>query len=90
MLEKQNGVCKICGDKETTSENGVTRRLAVDHCHSTGKVRGLLCGKCNKSLGGFKDSKELLLKVINYLEDKKEFKPIHNKKGWDKWYEEHY
>lgn len=43
MLEKQNGVCAICGGK-------TKRRLAVDHDHQTGKVRGLLCGACNPHL----------------------------------------
>ena len=68
MLSDQGKGCKICGSKETVTEKGIVRRLAVDHCHETGKVRGLLCGNCNKSLGGFKDSKELLLKAIDYLE----------------------
>ena len=46
MLESQGGVCAICGKKNT-------KRLAVDHDHNTGKVRGLLCGKCNTTLGWF-------------------------------------
>jgi len=46
MLVNQNGVCKICNK---TCKSG--KSLAVDHCHETGKVRGLLCAKCNTNLG---------------------------------------
>lgn len=66
-LRQQNGVCAICGKLETKEYNGSVINLAVDHCHTAGKVRGLLCNSCNVALGGFKDSKELLTKAINYL-----------------------
>ena len=46
MFELQNGVCAICGQVDITG-----RRLAVDHNHSTGEVRGLLCTKCNVRVG---------------------------------------
>jgi len=70
MLEQQKGVCAICGEKETNLDTRTGRifELAVDHCHETGKVRGLLCTKCNTGLGAFKDSVELLNKAINYLQ----------------------
>lgn len=58
MFDKQEGKCKICHEPVT---------LCVDHCHTTGKVRGLLCNSCNTSLGGFKDSIELLESAIKYL-----------------------
>ena len=61
MLESQNGGCKICGGKDKSF------RLAVDHCHGTGKIRGLLCSKCNRGIGCFKDSTDLLRKAIEYL-----------------------
>lgn len=69
ILEKQNGTCDICDKEETATKRGTKepRMLAVDHCHETGKVRGLLCSKCNTALGSFKDSKELLRKAIQYL-----------------------
>lgn len=53
MLASQNGVCAICGKKETKvdRQNGVLSRLCVDHCHRTGNVRGLLCFRCNTNLG---------------------------------------
>ena len=62
MLNNQNGVCAICGKVNLTR-----RRLAVDHNHKTGKVRGLLCGKCNKAIGLFEDNPEILGKAIKYL-----------------------
>lgn len=64
MLESQNGTCKICKQHETMRGRG----LAVDHCHATGKVRGLLCGKCNQGLGSFRDNPELLGAAIQYIE----------------------
>ncbi len=60
MLTQQDGVCAIC-------ENPDTVRLAVDHCHKTGEVRGLLCGKCNKALGLLHDDVALLAKALAYL-----------------------
>jgi hypothetical protein len=69
MLVNQNYVCAICGESETCKDSRINkpRSLAVDHCHQSGKVRGLLCTTCNKSLGGFKDNSVLLQKAINYL-----------------------
>lgn len=67
MLTEQSGVCYICNQPETSVRN---RRLAVDHNHSTGKIRGLLCSNCNRALGLFKDSADLLLAAAKYLEKK--------------------
>lgn len=61
-LLEQDGVCAICNRPETIRKN-----LCVDHNHSTGQIRGLLCDSCNKSLGGFNDSEKTLLDAINYL-----------------------
>ncbi len=62
ILDKQNKVCAIC--KKVQSE---FYRLQVDHDHKTSKVRGLLCGKCNRSLGLLDDSIENLESAIKYL-----------------------
>ena len=69
ILDAQNGVCAICGRPETAvdKKNGRTRRLAIDHDHATGKVRGLLCTKCNAVLGYAQDSFNVLLSSIQYL-----------------------
>lgn len=62
MLEAQEYVCAIC---QGIDEN---KFLAVDHCHETGKVRGLLCLKCNTGLGYFRDNVYSLKKAAKYLE----------------------
>lgn len=67
MLAAQNNVCAICGRNETALWKGVVRRLAVDHDHETGEVRGLLCHQCNLGLGHFEDDRKLLQNAINYL-----------------------
>lgn len=68
MLKSQNCKCAICGREEMTKDrNGNIRRMSVDHCHDTKKVRGLLCGKCNTALGLFEDNINSLEKAIEYL-----------------------
>lgn len=63
MVENQNNKCYICEKVEHTK----FKPLMVDHCHETGKIRGMLCQKCNQGLGLFLDSPELLEKAANYL-----------------------
>lgn len=63
QLHIQNGKCPIC---ERTPEE-VGRRLVVDHCHKTGRVRGLLCHNCNTLIGGFKEDINAMLRAIQYL-----------------------
>jgi hypothetical protein len=63
LYYKQNGDCAIC--KRHRSEFKLD--LAVDHNHFTGEVRGLLCAKCNKGLGLFKDNLDLLNSAKRYL-----------------------
>lgn len=67
MLKNQNHKCAICGIDEVDSRNN---KLCVDHCHTTGKVRMLLCHNCNCGLGHFQDNPELLIKASEYLKDK--------------------
>ena len=67
MLTEQGGVCAICG---TTNPGGRYGCLVVDHNHATGKVRGLLCDRCNKGAGFFNDDPELLDKAVAYLRGK--------------------
>lgn len=63
MLRAQNNSCAIC----KTDTPGGRGRWAVDHCHSTGRVRGLLCASCNLGLGHFKDNQAFLAEAISYL-----------------------
>ena len=70
MRLNQNNKCAICGKEETSKskEDGKVRDLSVDHSHMTGKVRGLLCFRCNIVLGKVEDSPELLTLMIAYLQ----------------------
>ena len=64
MLRKQDYKCLICSSSSTDLDG---RALAVDHCHTTGEVRGLLCHRCNLGIGNFKDDAQLLENAIKYL-----------------------
>jgi hypothetical protein len=68
MSLQQDGKCKICGE--------TPHKLFVDHCHSTNKVRGLLCMKCNAALGLFKDKVSNLQNAILYLDQGEELKKV--------------
>lgn len=61
MIAKQNNRCAIC--KQLSS-----RRLCLDHCHDTGKIRGIICHDCNLALGRVKDNVDVLRSMIEYLE----------------------
>ena len=63
MLKKQNGTCALC-DKTKSNPH---KHLCIDHDHTTGKIRGLLCDNHNRALGLFKDSIEDLEKALDYL-----------------------
>lgn len=63
ILEEQDYKCFICGEKEPADN----RILSVDHCHDTGRIRGLLCSNCNTALGKFKDNVNYLTKAIEYI-----------------------
>lgn len=70
-LISQNYKCAICKQEEKAIDirTGQIYELAVDHCHKTGKVRGLLCSSCNQGLGMFKDNIEYLREAIEYLKN---------------------
>lgn len=74
ILEAQNGVCAICKQPETAKDmrRGKVKSLAVDHNHKTGKIRGLLCDRCNTSIGKFNDDPNLIEKAVEYLRIKDE------------------
>lgn len=62
LYKKQDGKCAICGEIPQSE-----RRLHVDHCHSTGAVRGLLCHGCNTGIGALQEDAEILSRAIDYL-----------------------
>lgn len=67
MVKKQDGVCAICGLPPNGNPKTKEKRLHVDHDHITGKVRGLLCFKCNSALGNFNDARDLVASALDYL-----------------------
>lgn len=68
MLEKQGRVCAVCLLPESVTREGKTKALAVDHCHVTGAVRGLLCQRCNQALGLLKDDASTITRLLSYIE----------------------
>lgn len=64
LYQQQDRACAIC----RATSNFTFKNLCVDHDHRTGKVRGLLCLNCNTALGQFKDSTDLLVRAVGYLE----------------------
>lgn len=64
IFERQQGRCAICG----TSQDDLGYTLEIDYDHNTGKVRGLLCKKCNLGIGMFGENVENINKAIRYLE----------------------
>ncbi len=68
----QNGKCRVCKLPETKLDSlGKVQNLSIDHCHSGGQVRGLLCGNCNSMLGHAKDNIKILKEAIKYLKETK-------------------
>ncbi len=67
MLAEQGGVCAICKKPETVTLRKKVRELCVDHCHETGRVRGLLCARCNRGIGYLGDDPERLRSALDYL-----------------------
>lgn len=68
MLNSQKGVCAICHNPETVlGKDKKIKNLSIDHCHSTGNVRGLLCNSCNNLIGRCDDNVSILQNAISYL-----------------------
>jgi Recombination endonuclease VII len=63
LLVKQMGCCAICSRQRLE----FNKDFAVDHCHETGKVRGLLCLNCNVAIGNFQESLALIIKAATYI-----------------------
>ena len=67
LLIAQGGVCAACGQPERAMRAGLALRLSVDHVHGTGRVRGLLCTRCNRGIGNFDDDPARLEAAARYL-----------------------
>ncbi|KKM27158.1 hypothetical protein LCGC14_1577570 [marine sediment metagenome] len=65
MFEKQKGRCKICGKHQSE----LKKTLSVDHCHSTGEVRALLCHQCNIALGFVNEDSDIVLRLLEYIDE---------------------
>lgn len=68
LLTKQHGVCACCFKPESTKFRGKFRQLCVDHNHKTGKIRGLLCSKCNIALGLLFEDTTVIQSLLRYVE----------------------
>jgi len=62
LFDSQNGLCPICTDSLPAVD-----RIHVDHCHGTGRVRGLLCGRCNQGIGLLRESETIMRRAIAYV-----------------------
>jgi len=67
MYVAQDGKCSIC-EETLDASKGSGKRFHVDHCHATGKVRALLCRRCNAGLGGFRDNPDWIRRAADYIE----------------------
>lgn len=72
LYEEQNERCAICHRKSEEVKSGKGRTLAVDHCHDTGQIRGLLCNDCNRTIGFLGETFDNAGKFIDYLEKHEE------------------
>ena len=68
MLAAQGGLCAVCGDEPPPGGIKASSRLHVDHDHATGKVRALLCTRCNRGIGYMRDRPDLLRLAAEYIE----------------------
>lgn len=68
LYDKQEGRCAVCFDEVYWDQDKATQfSSCVDHCHASGKVRGILCNHCNRALGLLKDNKEIVQNLQEYL-----------------------
>jgi hypothetical protein len=63
LLEKQKGRCAICGTDTPTGRG----KFHIDHCHSSGVVRGLLCSRCNQAIGLLQEDEHILTRALEYV-----------------------
>jgi len=71
LVADHSGLCDLCGQPP----DGRWGRLNIDHCHATNVFRGLLCSRCNRAIGFFKDNPELMRKAASYVEQHRKMLP---------------
>jgi hypothetical protein len=76
LRQNQENLCAICLREGFVMASHHKMKLVVDHCHTSGRVRGLLCHNCNRALGLLRDSDEVLRRAINYLRQTIESPPL--------------
>lgn len=69
MVTDQENKCLICKKEPDNYGPKQNHVLSVDHCHKTGKIRGLLCHRCNTALGAFHESPEIIIKALEYIKN---------------------
>lgn len=74
LLDEHNHKCAICGGLESRNRRGIRMKLCIDHCHKTGKIRGILCSSCNSAIGYLRDDPSIIGKCIEYVE---KYKALH-------------
>lgn len=84
ILGDQKNSCAICKEpiRLQSTPHGTKGKFDIDHCHVTGQVRGLLCKRCNKGLGAFKDSAERVLAAVEYLKRESTYNFFYDPKGF--------
>jgi len=83
LFQDQGGVCAICGGPPDAWRAGI-ERLAIDHCHATGDIRGLLCNTCNAGMGILGDTLQHLEAAVAYLKRVEARGPLRQAKpGWN-------
>lgn len=80
LVVEQGGLCGVCGSEDPSGGNPRVKRFAIDHNHSNNEVRGLLCNRCNRALGLFRDDPVLLQKAIDWVTLKREKRILRRKR----------
>jgi len=68
LLLQQGGVCKLCGE--------MPKKACIDHCHTTKKIRGILCNHCNLAIGHARENIKLLSRMITYVQNNGDLYPV--------------
>lgn len=81
LFDKQNGRCGICGTDDPSKSDPRRKRFCIDHDHKTGKIRGLLCNKCNRTVGLFDDDIDIVRSALEYLSSTQDYKNLQDSNG---------